>query len=214
CYQLALHLLEGDGVPQNLVMAETHLRQAARMGYAGAMLALARMHGGGRAAAPSQVEAALWYRAAADAGEAEAQFSLGALFARGEGVPKRLGDAARWCQRAAEQGHLAAQVNIAAFYQNGTGVVRDPAHAAAGDAAMAERLLRRAADRGSAPALLHLGHYYAQDRGAGMNQPEAIRWYRAAAEAGVIAAQWIVGSNTLIGAWGPRDAAAAAAWFR
>ena len=72
---------------------------------------------------------------------------------------------------------------------------------------MAEQLLRRAADRGYGPALLQLGHYYAEDRGAGTNQPEAIRCYRAAAEAGVVAAQWIVAHNSLAGAWGPRDAA-------
>src|SRR5260370_30500559 len=66
-YHLALHLLEGDGVPQNLVTAETHLRTAARAGYAPAMLRLAHMHTAGQGAAPSEVEAALWFRAAADA---------------------------------------------------------------------------------------------------------------------------------------------------
>jgi TPR repeat protein len=263
-----MHLLEGNGVPRNLVMAETHLRQAARMGYSAAMLALARMHHSGQGAAPSQVEAALWYRAAGDAGEAEAQFALGALLARGEGVPKRVEDSARWFERAASRarrgtiqyrgvlperhrgratrqrrrvcprrraGHDRRRPNSASFTLRGgraadhqaaalrlRGPPRparrgrdDPGnppparHRVERDAAVAEQLLRRAADRGYGPALLQLGHFYAQDRGTGTNRPEA---------SGAAAprpkrnprGQLIVAHNSLTGNWGARDAAAAA----
>ena len=104
-YHFALHLLDGKGIAENRVMAETHLRKAALAGYRPAMVALARLHGDG-------FEAAQWWRAAANAGDPEAQFAVGVMYARGEAGSGTARHRRRWFEKAAEQGHAAAQFNI------------------------------------------------------------------------------------------------------
>ena len=145
-------------MPENRVMAETHLRQAALTGYAPAMLRLARLHGDG-------FEAALWYRAAADIGDAEAQFAIGALHARGEGVPQRLDIAAAGSSGRPSRDTRAAQFNLGIFRLNGTGVERDPAQAA--------DWLARAAEQGMARAQTRLAQLYFT--GEGIAQDDARR---------------------------------------
>src|SRR5205814_1239107 len=77
-----------------------------------------------------------------------------------------------------------------------------------------EALLRRAADRGYAPAHFQLGHFYSEDYGDGPNFAEVERCYRAAAEAGHLASQLVLARNYLSGSWGRRDDVEAAGSFR
>jgi len=50
--------------------------------------------------------------------------------------------------------------------------------------AEALRWERMAADKGYAPAMFSIGHYYENGEGVPKSEAEALRWYRMAAEAG------------------------------
>ena len=168
-YHFALHLLEGSGIAENRVTAETHLRKAALAGYRSAMVALARLHAGG-------FEAAQWWRAAANAGDPEAQFAVGLTYARGDGGPKRLDIAAGWFEKAAEQGYAAAQFNVGIFHLSGSGVERDPA--------LAADWFRRAAEQGMVPAQIRLARLHFTGEGVPQDYCKAAEWLTRAATTG------------------------------
>ena len=136
-----------------------------------------------------------------------AQTRLAQLYLAGAGVPQDPAVAAEWLRRGAEAGDAEAETLLAGLHLSGTAVERDPADGGAA-AAPGGRARLRAGDAAARPFLRR------RTAAPAPNQEEAVRWYRAAAEAGVVAAQWIVAQNTFIGAWGPRDPEEAAAWFR
>ncbi|MEM8599159.1 MAG: caspase family protein [Bacteroidota bacterium] len=115
---------------------------------------------------------------AAEAGHVESQYLLGRIHLRGyEGAPSDAQEAAHWFSLASQQGLPGAQYFLAGLCGGGWGCPRDDARAA--------DLYQRAAEQGLPEAQYRLGVIYeAGDRGRPQSLPEAIRWYRLAAEQG------------------------------
>lgn len=113
----------------------------------------------------------------AQQGNPRAQNWLGVLYHNGEGVSQDDKTAAAWYRSAADKEYVVAQFNLAAEYVEGTGVPHDDAEAV--------KWFARAARHGYVPAERELGTMYAQGRGGLERSPaEAMKWWRAAADAG------------------------------
>ena len=159
-------------------------------------IALGAAHGNGPQDAGTTTELQE-LRRAAEQGDPEAQFKLGA------GHADSLGDteAVTWLRAAASQGHLAAQVNLASRYEGGIGVSKDYGRATSWYRLAAEQ------DLGDSPAgpdalesvmilqmqaiaQYQLGGLYMKGLGVPQNLMEAARWYRRAADHGVVAAKY------------------------
>ena len=118
---------------------------------------------------------------AAFAGDAEAQFLLGEFYLKSA----RRGDsqdflnhmAVGWLEEAQAQKHVGAILKLADCYAGGRGVGRDPN--------MVLALLYEAAELGSLAARNEIGKCCAGGIGTARNLPEAMEWYRRAAEPGV-----------------------------
>jgi len=113
----------------------------------------------------------------AQQGNPRAENWLGVLYHNGQGVAQDDRTAVAWYRRAAERDDVVAQFNLAAEYVEGTGVPQDDAEAA--------KWFGRAASRGYPPAERELGTMYHEGRGGlERSAAEAVKWWRAAANAG------------------------------
>ncbi|MEO2044883.1 MAG: hypothetical protein ABGX43_09805, partial [Nitrospinaceae bacterium] len=97
----------------------------------------------------------------ADKGTPEAQINLGMMFESGQGVPQDYKEAIRWYRLAADRGHIKAQKKL-------------------------NLLLKKSAE---AQINLGLGIMFESGQGVPQDYNEAIRWYRLAADLGLIKAQ-------------------------
>ena len=106
-------------------------------------------------------------------GHAKAQLLLGILRYQGLGGRKDIATGIRWIERAAEQDLRIAQFQLLGVYLNER---RDD---------LAIRLLRKAAEQGSAYAQINLGIYYEIGvAGLPTDEMKAFEWFLKAAEAG------------------------------
>jgi TPR repeat protein len=136
-------------------------------------------------------------RAAADQDEAEALYLLATMTAAGRGVDQSLTLAFEQMKRGAEMGFAEAQFSVANMYAQGLGTARD-----------AEQSIswgQQAAHQDHAPAQYALALMLLQED-ATARASEAVRWLRAAAEAGHREASFFLAGATAHGDYGiPRD---------
>ena len=166
---------DGQGVPQDDAEAVRWYRLAAEQGHAGAHGSVGFMYANGLGVRQDEAEAVRWYRLAADQGDADAQFNLGIMYRNGRGVPQDDVEAVRWYRLAAEQGDALAQTVLGGMYYAGMGVPEG-----------------RHGSRPVAPsgrrAGLRLGTVFLAIlagmgiEGVALDQAEADRWLRLAAE--------------------------------
>lgn len=95
-YNLAVLMLNGEGVPPDDAKAVLWLERSAKRGMPEAQYLLGRLHYDGRGVARDPVAEANWYRRSAEGGYPLAQHELAVLFHLGEGVPKDEVEAFAW----------------------------------------------------------------------------------------------------------------------
>lgn len=117
---------------------------AADMGSANAINAIAIYHYEGRGHEKNLQKAAQWFRYAAEMGYASAQRNLGDCLRKGEGAPVNMEEAFAWYMRAAEKGNIKAQFSVGECFEYGWGVEKNE------ETAM--RWYKTAADQGYKPA--------------------------------------------------------------
>ena len=98
---------------------------AADMGSANAINAIAIYHYEGRGHERNLQKAVQWFRYAAEMGYASAQRNLADCLRKGEGVPVNMEEAFAWHMRAAEKENIKSQFMIGECYTNGWGVKAD-----------------------------------------------------------------------------------------
>lgn len=92
---------EGQGVPQDYVLAAQWFRRAAEQGDAYAQFNRARRYAEGHGVSQNDAQAAEWYRPAAQQGYADSQYNLALLYADGQGVLQNYVQAYLWFNLAA-----------------------------------------------------------------------------------------------------------------
>ncbi len=194
---------DGSKVPLS-AEAIGELRAKAEAGDAGAQLALGQAYEDGNGLARNDDAAARWYRKAAEQGNPAAQNNLGIMYRLGHGVDQDKAEAIRWYQKAAKQGYASAYFNLGAAYYNGDGVRSDVeracawftlAESAGNDAGRGalQRLRTEMSNEAMADCHAAAGELLADGKELTPNPPEAVRWYRKAAEADNPAAEWKLG---------------------
>lgn len=156
------------------------LSAAAVAGDADAQVNLGYMYARGHGTPADQVEAMRLYRLSAAQGNAEGMNAIGYKYHHGSGVPPDIDQAVHWYCMAAVRGNPRALNNLATLYEVGHGVPRDIAEA--------RNLWSQAAERGHLNAMYNLGLSFARGPGT-IDNVEALRWMRRAAEAGHAGAQ-------------------------
>ena len=228
----------GRGVPQSFAEARRWYGEAARNGLALALYCLGRMHEEGRGVSQDYGKAAGYYREAASRGEQRSQGRLGYLYETGRGVPQSLRDAADCYRKASERGDAFAQYRLGLMHLKGQGAPLNSVRAEelfrkaavqGNPGAVYElgsmylrkqsydkafRLLRIAAEQGSARAEHLIGEMYRYGLGVRLSFKEALIWYLKAAGKGNAEAEYSIGDLLLAGQGVPRDAALAAGWYQ
>ncbi|MGE0659728.1 MAG: tetratricopeptide repeat protein [Reyranellaceae bacterium] len=143
--------------------------------------------------------------AAAEKGDAVAAFRVGVIYEEGCGVRRNRQVAAAYYELAAKKDHVEARVRLAAFYVQGDVLGADYAKARA--------LLKEPAAKNHPLAHYHLGvmAWRGDDSKPAKPDPQqAMKHFKAAAEAGLAEAQFIVGQALVEGKDLPKDIKAAA----
>ena len=101
--QIADHLIEQHGVPQDYAKALQWNRKAAAQGVAEAQYNLGVIYKFGLGVPQDYAKALQWYRKAAEQGVAKAQFNLGLMYDNGLGVKQDYAKGAKWYRKAASR---------------------------------------------------------------------------------------------------------------
>ena len=120
-YNESLDLLQGRGVAQDSKRAFALNVEAARGGYAEAVLAMGWFYINGVGVDRNVEKAKKWYRDSARHGESKAMFSLGQIACD----EKEFSDALHWFTRASKAGHARSLYWLGKLYWRGYGVEQD-----------------------------------------------------------------------------------------
>lgn len=170
--------------------AKPSLAQQAADGDVAAQLELGQiLLNGGKGVKKNPVEAAQWLTLAASNGAAEAAILLAKGHEQGWFGKRDLPAAAEWWYRAGDLGHAEARQRFLTLYLDGqTETIGGPAGV---------RWLEQMAAQDDTRAILALGRIYEFGEGMVVDHAKAQRWYRIAAIAGNIEAQYRLGSMLL-----------------
>jgi TPR repeat protein len=154
-----------------------------------------------------------WYRKSADQGSADGEAGLGHLYSYGFGVTRDYAQALKWIQKSANQGNSHGQVELGEMFARGAGVTKNY------DTAM--DWFKKAAAQGDVQAYYQLGSlpletaYYARTPDTyDLALPNAIKWFRKAAELGDHTGEVCLGIMIGRGKGVPKDEAEGLRWLQ
>lgn len=236
----ARELLSGKPNARALAEARALLRLAAQDGNAEAALELGRLLESGLGGPVDRKGAFEAYKLAAEGGSAPAQLKVGQLLIRGEGCTTDYAAAATWLTRAAENGAPAGWTALGTMHANAQGFPQDYSAAmrlyeqaaatgdnaatvqiglatingwgVTADAPQGIELLKAAFAAGISDAAATLARLY-ETSDQFRDPEESLTWYRAAAEAGNVQAQAVLGHALAAGSLGTSDMGEAMKWL-
>jgi uncharacterized protein len=199
-YALGRAYEHGNGVPLRADQAAIWYRKAAEQGNDKAQNGLGVLYWFGEGVERDKTEAVRWYRKAARQGNADAMFNLGAAYYNGEGVGPDDNLAFAWFLLSSEAGNSSGQdaakrskaehnpadfayacVTIGQMYLKGDDLSKNTTLAAS--------WYRKAAEKGSGDAALHLGALYLDTS----DYTQARPWCEAASKQRLGGAYWCLG---------------------
>lgn len=125
-------------------------------------------------------EAAHMWKKAAELGHRKAMSDLGALYSNGLGVSEDWEEALKWWTKAIQAGDSESLYNVGVYhYKQGT-------------FSQAFLWFHEAATRGIATGMMRVGSMHLKGEGVPEDREEGLRWVRAAAKAGLPAAQTLL----------------------
>lgn len=152
-YELAMiHMVGGDEVPCNILLALSNLVKASELGYAPAKLELAKIYANGHGVIkPEPQKAISLLKEAVKLGDQEAQYQLACMYKKGvEVIP--FADIYQLYKLAADKEHVLARYKLAKLYLNGHGVAKDINKAV--------KLYQETASKGHVKSLFRLSQLY------------------------------------------------------
>jgi len=204
-YRLAELLVRGLGGERAVGQAHDLYIVAAAAGIAGAEYGLGELYRLGEGCEADNETALIWYKRAAGRGHVPAQMMVAQqLMARA--TPEDIAEARFWLRPSSEQGAPHADFLLAVIDLAVTTSDRDEERGKAH--------LRRAAAKGHLHAMKRLGQIYDEGLfGERRDETEAAGWYKKAAEAGDVDAQFAIGRMYACGEGVPQVITSAARWF-
>ena len=209
--------------------------RGAAQGEGECMFRLGVAHRDGHGTAKSAAQAAAWWTKGAAVGNTDSAYFLGFVYEYGSAVPKDSTRAFQYWKQAADAGHNYASAQVGVCYLKGRGVykdvgtglgmiekaVKDGADSMEAYECLATAYYRgeeinrdvlkgvqwakKAADKGSVPAMVVLGDATNTGLGADLNTQAAAAWYRKASDKGDMEAKFRLGSAYSVGRGVPRD---------
>lgn len=172
-YHLAIHFLNGLGVPLDLAQSKALFHQAADKGIVGAQNNLARIY----FLAKDYRRAYLWFERAAMQGDAIAADVLAFMSSQGLGVEQDINLAIHWLKISAERGYARAQVALGLIYEQSAGMVANDM--------LAVKWYKLAASQGDDRGQCYLAEMFEAGRGGlEVNIKEAARLYQLSLDQG------------------------------
>jgi TPR repeat protein len=216
---------DGNGVPQNDMLALKWLRKAADQGDASGENDLGGMYRMGEGVTQDKEEAVRWYKKAAKQGNSKAMFNLGVSYYNGDGVSSDPNLAYAWFLLAQEAGNPAANdavkrsaedgehlgvtpdalQQVAAMYEKGADLPQSYADAA--------KWYRKAADLDDPEARVKLATMLIDGLGVQQDYGLALTLCKAAAKQNYAAGAYCVGYIYRNGLGTPADPKEAAKWY-
>jgi len=189
----------GMGTSKDAVGARIWFSKAAAQGHRESEYNLGVVLHAGIGVVTDEREAADWYRKAAEQGLAQAQADLGTMHFWGIGVERDFARSSALLRKAAAQGNVGAQFNLGCQAWMGGGSkwtgytgltlhIVVPGQAIPADYVEARKLFRLAAGQGHVLAQFNAGYMAEKAIGGQRDAAEALKWYRQAAEAGLVVA--------------------------
>ena len=191
---LGLMYRNGQGVARDYAVAVEHFRKSADGGNTWGQVNLGWMLESGLGVTRDASAAAELYRKSANAGNPEGMYNLARLYERGDGVRKDIDSALFWFRAAAVKGHQDAALRVSQIEASAPAPSSSQQPAVAKAAPAPSAAAAPESTPKSAAEQYELGLDYRLGRkGVAVNQSEAARLFRAAAEQGHAAAQNTLG---------------------
>jgi len=180
---------DGLGVPRDFTAARKWFERAAGAGYSGAMVELGRAYRFGQGVPEDREAAEKWFRIAIEKGDSLGLLNLGLLYE----TESRYDKAFKLYQESAGQGQADAILRLYCCYWEGRGVAENRR--------TAKEWLVKAAEAGNAAAQTELAHHFASPQSHRIpgqaappaSMPDAVKWYRSAADSNFAEAQCELG---------------------
>lgn len=181
--QLAIGVLYSSGkggVQKNPALALEYIKAAAEKNFAPAQTFLGCAYAEGKIVPRNMQEAIRWRELGAQNGTIADKWSLGNAFLYGYLVPKDQIKAVYWITQAADKGHPEAILKLVEIYKN----LQKPEEEKKWARKFAE-LEIEAAKKGNIEAMTSVANQYMSGKGGlERNRPQAIFWYKKAADMG------------------------------
>ena len=142
--------------------------------------------------------AVLWLTEANNQGSLEAEYLLGQLYENGDGVPQDFDQSRYFFGKAADQGYSPAQYKLGKLLINAE--FDDPQEGARSEEDVQQKmakgvaLLRKSADSGYAPSQYEMGLLALNGNMIAKSPEQALTYFKSAADQGVAAAAYMVGT--------------------
>jgi TPR repeat protein len=198
-YQLGMLYANGEGVKQDITIAEEWLKKALAKNVKWAKEPLdqiTKYKSSGQEELNTAknaydkgdyINAINQYTIAAERGNAEAMVNLGVMFFKGQGTAIQKSKAIDWWKQAAAKGNEAAYIHLGGMYYEGAiGIPKDYKQAM--------EWYQKAALKNNPEALFMIGDMYEKGLGVPPNKTEALQWYRKSAQRGYERAKVAVGN--------------------
>ncbi|APX14301.1 tetratricopeptide repeat protein [Tateyamaria omphalii] len=206
-FYLGMLMKDGVGVPADPAAALDLLERSATGGYVEAQYILAQAYSRGDIVPPDTERALRWLTAAAEGGNTEAQFFLANALRTGEGSQQDTAAAFRWYRRAAEQNLPIAQRILGTAYMTGNAALQK-------NEQEAYRWLKSAADAGDPGAMFNLAIGLSREFETLTDDAQAASYLKAASDADLARATFMLAQFTESGRGVPEDLRAAALLYR
>lgn len=213
--RLGLAYLTGDIVQQDYAEASYWLRKASKKDDAEATALLGAMYKEGLGEEQNNPEAMRYFKRASELGNTGAMTQMAELLLNGDNIPANPDEAFRLFERAAASGSNAAQIRLADAYNEAgevdkaealysSVILKENADAAyklgkilekRGEMKKSTQLFRASAILGYAPAQKKYGELLDKGIVVKKNIPEAMSWWKKAAEQGNVEAQYFLATT-------------------
>ncbi|OJV96148.1 MAG: hypothetical protein BGO43_04675 [Gammaproteobacteria bacterium 39-13] len=199
-YQLGLLFLMLD-----LIKGRQYLTEAAQLGSADAMYALAQSYEIDDERRLDESLVLYWYKCAAEHGHSLAQARLAEIYYYGQGVAINHKIAFRWYYQAAHRDIPESQFGLARCYEKGEGVAQNYPKAF--------EWYLKSAEHGNVQAYIRLGDMFYFSEFGKQDYPQAAMWYKKAAEFGDPYAEFQYGAMLASGTGVPQNDKKAFYWL-
>lgn len=185
-YHVGQILIEGKKVPKDVKEGCKWLEASAKASNSDAQVLLAEQYARGEGVPKSYEAAISWYQKAAKAKHQDALYKMGILMVLAKRDEENVNRGEEFIRHSANQGNVNAQYELGLIYLRGSSTLHV-------DTEEAVRWFKKASEKEHLPSLNILGYIFStgsSDKKIKINEEEAIKYWKIAADKGFSEAQY------------------------